>query len=144
MKNIVLHVLLINYLFLFSVVAVYQIYVVKCFYDDEIKFLAITRNVARPTVQCAPIVSITNQNAQPPPVYPVSVHHTGPYVIQQVPHPVGPAPYPQQTYQYEPQQPSTQSHPALPQSDQRTPQEYCNPPPYSPAYNVHEGFSAKQ
>ncbi|XP_025409418.1 uncharacterized protein LOC112682873 [Sipha flava] len=120
-----------------SIVVIYQIYVVKCFYDDEVKFLAISaRNAAHSTIQCAPIVSITNQSVQAPPLYPVQA---GPYVMQQGPHPVMQASYPQQTYQYETQQPSSQSQP-----DQRAPQEYCNPPPYSPAYNMHEGFSAKQ
>lgn len=115
---------------------------VKCFYDDEVKFIATSaRNAAHSTIQCAPVVSITNQNVQPPPLYPVQ---TGPYVMQQVPHPVVQASYPQQMYQQDTQQPSCQSHTVVLQSDQHAPQEYCNPPPYSPAYNVHEGFSAKQ
>uniref|UniRef100_A0A2S2PEY0 Lysosomal-associated transmembrane protein 4A n=1 Tax=Schizaphis graminum TaxID=13262 RepID=A0A2S2PEY0_SCHGA len=118
-----------------SIVVVYQIYVVKCFYDDELN--AITP----PTLHATPYVTITSQTLQTP-VYPVQA---GPYVIQQVHQPISQTPYPQQTYQYQPQQQTpSQSHVAMPVPSQQTLQEYCNPPPYSPSYNTQEGSSAKQ
>jgi len=116
-------------------VVVYQIYVVKCFYDDELN--AITP----PTLHATPYVTITSQTLQTP-VYPVQ---GGPYVIQQVHQPITQTPYPQQTYQYQPQQQtSSQSHVAMPVPSQQSLQEYCNPPPYSPSYNTQEGPSVKQ
>ncbi|KAL4119055.1 hypothetical protein QTP88_011927 [Uroleucon formosanum] len=118
-----------------SIVVVYQIYVVKCFYDDELN--AITPS----TLHATPYVTITSQTLQTP-VYPVQ---GGPYVIQQVHQPITQTPYPQQTYQYQPQQQaSSQPHVAMPVPSQQSLQEYCNPPPYSPSYNTQEGPSVKQ
>ncbi|XP_025196548.1 uncharacterized protein LOC112595514 [Melanaphis sacchari] len=117
-----------------SIVVVYQIYVVKCFYDDELN--AITP----PTLHTTPYVTITSQSLQTP-VYPVQA---GPYVIQQVHQPITQTPYPQPTYQYQPQQQTSQSHVAMPVPSQQNLQEYCNPPPYSPSYNTQEGSSVKQ
>lgn len=125
----------IQHFYLLLVVVVYQIYVVKCFYDDELN--AITP----PTLHATPYVTITSQTLQTP-VYPVQ---GGPYVIQQVHQPITQTPYPQQTYQYQPQQQtSSQSHVAMPVPSQQSLQEYCNPPPYSPSYNTQEGPSVKQ
>jgi len=125
----------IQHCYLLLVVVVYQIYVVKCFYDDELNALT------PPTLHATPYVTITSQTLQTP-VYPVQ---GGPYVIQQVHQPITQAPYPQQTYQYQPQQQtSSQSHVAMPVPSQQSLQEYCNPPPYSPSYNTQEGPSVKQ
>lgn len=116
-------------------------YVVKCFYNDELKFLATSeRNIGtQPALNSHQYITITN-----PPIqsshYPVQ---SGPYLIQQVPQPTAQAPYPQQTYQFQPQQPPSQSHAFVPQPEPPS-QEYCNPPPYSPTYNIQEGSSVKQ
>lgn len=123
------------------VVVVYQIYVVKCFYDDELKYLASSeRNATQSTMHMhgPPYVTITSQTT----AYPVQ---SGPYVIQQVHQPVSSAPYPQQTYQYQLQPEPPQSHIVLPPTESpHPPQEYCNPPPYSPNYSMQEGPSMKQ
>lgn len=125
----------IQHFYLLIVVVVYQIYVVKCFYDDELN------SVTPPTLHTTPYVTITSQTLQTP-VYPVQ---GGPYVIQQVHQPIAHSPYPQQTYDYQPQQQtSSQPHVAIPVPSQQSLQEYCNPPPYSPSYNTQEGSSVKQ
>lgn len=126
---------------MFLVIVSYQIYVVKSFYDFEVEFLATSeRNVLQPTIHCPTYIALPSQTVQNP-AFPVQ---SGSYVIQQVQQPLTPSPYPQQTYQYQPQQPS-QSHIVLPVPDQQhTPQEYLNPPPYSPNYNMQEGPSVKQ
>lgn len=127
---------------MFLVIVSYQIYLVKSFYDFEVEFLATSeRNVVlQPTLHGTTYVALPSQTVQNP-AFPVQ---PGPYVIQQVQQPLTQSPYPQQTYQYQPQQPS-QSHMVLPMSDQQhTPQEYSNPPPYSPNYNMQEGPSVKQ
>lgn len=114
---------------LLLVVAVYQLYVVKCFYDDELKYTTERNTVTQP-----PYVTITSQTTS----YPVQ---SGPYVIQQVHQPVTQAPYPQQTYHYQ-QQSSSQSQVILPQPESHStmmPQEYVNPPPYSPNFTMQEG-----
>lgn len=112
------------------VVVVYQIYVVKTYYDDELKFLATSdRNViTQSSMHNPPYVTISSQAVQAP-VYPAQPI---PYVIHQIHQPATQAPYPQQTYQYQPQQQPAPSH-TLP-TDTFTPQEYCNPPPYSPSF----------
>lgn len=132
---------------LLLVVAIYQIYVVKCFYDDELKFMAVSdRNVgSQPALRNAPYVTITSRpvqsnSVQPPSTYPVQ---SGPYVIQQVQQPVAPLPSSQQMHQYQPQQ-QTQVQHAHPPPELYAPQEYCNPPPYSPSYNMPESSSMKQ
>lgn len=133
--------MIINYCSLL-VVLVYQMYVVKSFYNDELKFLATTeRNIGtQPAINSHQYITITN-----PPIqsshYPVQ---SGPYLIQQAPQPLIQAPYPQQTYQFQPQQQPSQYQAALPQPEPHAPQEYCNPPPYSPNFNIQEGSSVKQ
>lgn len=109
------------------VVVAYQLYVVKCFYDDEIKY-----TFERNTITQPPYLTITSQTTS----YPVQ---TGPYVIQQVHQPVAQVPYPQQTYQ----QPS-QTQVVLPQPEPYAamPQEYSNPPPYSPNYTMQESSTS--
>lgn len=117
------------------VVVVYQIYVVKCFHDDELNA------VTPPTLHTTPYVTITSQTMQTP-VYPVQ---GGPYVIQQVHQPITQTPpYPQQTYQYQPQQQTSQSQVTMPVPNQQNLQEYCNPPPYSPSYTTQDSPSVKQ
>lgn len=127
----------------FLVVTVYQIYVVKCFYEDELKFMANSeRNIlTQATVHRQPFITVNNQTTMQTPAYPVQA---GPYIIQQVHQPVAQTPYPQQTYQYpHPQQQPSQSHVVIPPPESQT-QEYCNPPPYSPNYNMAECPSVKQ
>lgn len=133
-----------------SIVVIYQIYVVKCFYDDEVKFMAVSdRNVgSQPILRNPPYVTITSQPVQSTPAYSIQTPSTypiqsGPYVIQQVHQPVTPSPYPQQMHQCQPQQ-QTQTQHAHPQPEPYVPQEYCNPPPYSPSYNMPESSSVKQ
>lgn len=116
---------------------------VKCFYEDELKFLANSeRNITQSTVHGPPYVTITTQQTVQNSAYPVQ---PGPYVIQQVHQPTqAQATYPQQTYQYPHPQQQPQSSVVLPPSDLHTPQEYCNPPPYSPNCNMSEGFAIKK
>lgn len=122
----------------------YQIYVVKCFYEDELKFLANSeRNIiTQSTMHGPPYVTISTQQTVQASSYPIQA---GPYVIQQVHQSaIAQATYPQQTYQYPHQQQQPQSSAVLPPPDLPTTHEYCNPPPYSPNYNVPEGPSIKQ
>lgn len=140
--------LLLLFVCLLLVVVIYQIYVVKCFYDDELKFMAISdRNIgSQPASRnAAPYVTVNTYSAQsnavqPPSTYPVQ---SGPYVIQQVQQPLTPLPTSQQMHQYQPQQ-QTQAQHAHPPPEPYPPQEYCNPPPYSPSYNMPESSSMKQ
>jgi hypothetical protein len=137
-----------------SIVVVYQIYVVKSFYDDELKLLAISEQ-NQSGLHGSPYVTITNQPIQSTAAYPVQSATTypiqsttaypiqsGPYVIQQLHQPIAQVPYPQQTFQFQQQQ--TQANHIYPPQEPHTPQEYCNPPPYSPNCNMQEGSSMKQ
>lgn len=119
---------------------VYQIHVVKCFYNDELKTLITSeRNIVQPTVNGSHYVAITSQTV-PTSNYPIQ---PGPYIIQQVHQPATQAtPYPQQTFQFQQQQQPSQSHLIL--SDPNIAQEYSNPPPYSPNYNTPERSVTKE
>lgn len=129
----------------------YQLYIVKSFYDDELKFLSVSErnNGVQPVLRGPPLMTITSQ-VQSTAAYPIQSTtaypvQSGPYVIQQVHQPIAPAPYPQQQYhpQTHQQQPAQPNHPHL-VPETFAPQEYCNPPPYSPNYNMSEGPSVKQ
>ncbi|VVC25235.1 Hypothetical protein CINCED_3A012039 [Cinara cedri] len=120
-----------------GVFSAYQIHVVKCFYNDELKFLLSEQNVTQPTINGPQYVAIASQAI--PSTYPVQ---TGPYIIQQVHQPTTQAtPYPQQAFQFQPQQQPSHSH--LVPHDPNIPQEYNNPPPYSPNYTKPGGSVTK-
>lgn len=118
----------------------YQLYVVKCFYTDELNFLNIAEHsiVTQPNCHIPSHVSMSNQTV-PNPAYPVQA---GPFVIQQLYQPVPQPTYPQQAYSCQPLQHSSHPHTAMHMPEQQ-PHEYSNPPPYSPTYNTEEGPSAK-
>lgn len=121
----------------------YQLYVVKCFYNDELKFLAVSEHnttTAQPICHSPPYISINNQSMQAPPAYPVQA---GPYVVQHTQQPISHTSYPQQIYPCQPPQQISQPNTIVPTMELH-PQEYCNPPPYSPTYNAQGSPSAKQ
>jgi len=96
------------------------------------------RSTSYVTITTGSVQSTPAYPVQPPAAYPVP---SGAYIIQQAHQPVTQAPYPQQTHQYQPQHVQSQIHPG---SESCAPQEYGNPPPYSPTYNPQESSSTKQ
>lgn len=122
----------INYFCFLLVFLLYQIHVVKRFYADELDFLvASEQNGTQPTMNATHYIPVTNPTV-PSANYPIQ---TGPYIIQEVPQPIVQAPlYPQQPLHYQQQQQQQQQPSYFSSRDSNIPQEYTNPPPYSPSY----------
>ncbi|XP_050541886.1 uncharacterized protein LOC126905834 isoform X2 [Daktulosphaira vitifoliae] len=110
----------------------YSIYIVQCFYQDELKFLNNHCSTTTITVNGPPYATLNS-------TIPNTHYIVQPPIIQHPVHQAPAPPYPQQSYASQPPQ---YPHIQIPQFTEPQPPEFCNPPPYSP-YSGTEGTSTK-